>query len=120
MNNETLEIQPCELRFASESVLTCNAISTDGLIYKIYWQIKTTSPNKYSVRPNTGIIKPNATCDFKVTMSAHSVAPPNLKCTDKFLIQSIIVPFGTTEEGITSDMAELHGENSLSGRLQEV
>ncbi|GAV74854.1 LOW QUALITY PROTEIN: Motile_Sperm domain-containing protein, partial [Cephalotus follicularis] len=59
-------------------------------------QVKTTSPKKYCVRPNTGIIKPKATCDF--------TAPQDLECKDKFLIQSTVVPFGTTEEDITSDM----------------
>lgn len=27
-------------------------------------QVKTTSPKKYCVRPNTGTIKPRASCDF--------------------------------------------------------
>lgn len=31
---------------------------------KISWQVKTTSPKKYCVRPNTGIIKPKMTYDF--------------------------------------------------------
>ena len=29
-----------------------------------YWQVKTTSPKKYCVRPNLGIIKPKERCDF--------------------------------------------------------
>lgn len=29
-----------------------------------FWQVKTTSPKKYCVRPNVGIIKPKATFDF--------------------------------------------------------
>lgn len=32
-----------------------------------YCQVKTTSPKKYCVRPNIGIIKPKATCDFTGT-----------------------------------------------------
>ncbi|KAH7513274.1 hypothetical protein FEM48_Zijuj12G0182800 [Ziziphus jujuba var. spinosa] len=92
MGTELLEIQPSELQF------------TSYIIYKIHWQVKTTSPKKYCVRPNTGIIKPNATRDFTVTMQAQRVAPPDLQCKDKFLIQSIAVPFGTTDENITSDI----------------
>jgi hypothetical protein len=26
-------------------------------------QVKTTSPKKYSVRPNTGVVSPRSTCD---------------------------------------------------------
>ncbi|GAV68016.1 LOW QUALITY PROTEIN: Motile_Sperm domain-containing protein, partial [Cephalotus follicularis] len=70
----------------------------------IFCQVKTASPKKYCVRPNTGIIKPKATCDFTVTMQAQQVAPQDLECKDKFLIQSTVVPFGTTGEDITSDM----------------
>ncbi|GAV79735.1 LOW QUALITY PROTEIN: Motile_Sperm domain-containing protein, partial [Cephalotus follicularis] len=69
----------------------------------IFFQVKIASPKKYCVRPNTGIIKPKATCDFTVTMQAQQVAPQDLECKDKFLI-STVVPFGTTEEDITSDM----------------
>lgn len=45
-----------------------------------------------------------------VTMQAQRVAPPGLECKDKFLIQSIVVPFGATDEDITSDMVRIeHG-----------
>ncbi|KAK4586886.1 hypothetical protein RGQ29_023865 [Quercus rubra] len=44
------------------------------------------------------------TCDFTVTMQAQRAAPPDMQCKDKFLIQSTVVPFGSTEEDITSDM----------------
>ncbi|MBA0813257.1 hypothetical protein Gohar_027126 [Gossypium harknessii] len=36
-------------------------------------------------------------------MQAQRVAPPDLICKDKFLIQSTVIPFGTAEEDITSD-----------------
>jgi hypothetical protein len=42
-----------------------------------------------------------------VTMQAQRVAPPDRQCKDKFLIQSTVVPFGTTEEDITSDMVRI-------------
>ncbi|OIW00038.1 hypothetical protein TanjilG_26375 [Lupinus angustifolius] len=37
-------------------------------------------------------------------MQAQKIAPPDLNCKDKFLIQCTIVPFGATEDDITSDM----------------
>lgn len=41
---------------------------------------------------------------YTVTMQAQRAAPPDMQCKDKFLIQSTIIPFGSTEEDITSDM----------------
>lgn len=35
-----------------------------GCFWNSFGQIKTTSPKKYSVRPNTGLIQPESTCDF--------------------------------------------------------
>lgn len=37
-------------------------------------------------------------------MQAQRAAPPDMQCKDKFLIQSTVIPFGSTEEDITSDM----------------
>ncbi|BFG15189.1 hypothetical protein CerSpe_014630 [Prunus speciosa] len=122
MTTELLDVQPRELKFTFElkkqslcSIQLGNKSDhyvafKIGLVLnalqfgKIYAQVKTTSPKKYCVRPNAGIIKPKATCDFTVTMQAQRVAPPDLQCKDKFLILSTVIPFGTTEEEITSDM----------------
>nr|GMD87430.1 vesicle-associated protein 2-2-like [Ipomoea batatas] len=64
----------------------------------VAFKVKTTSPKKYCVRPNIGIIKPKATVEFRVTMQAQSAAPFDMQCKDKFLIQSTVVPFGKMEE----------------------
>lgn len=46
---------------------------------------------------------------YTVTMQAQRVAPPNMQCKDKFLIQSTVVPYGTTETDIRSDMVRISG-----------
>ncbi|KAL9670789.1 hypothetical protein QQ045_008347 [Rhodiola kirilowii] len=106
MGPELLEIHPQELTFvfelkkhSTDSVQLFN--SSDQYIA---FKVKTTSPKKYCVRPNIGIIKPKSTCDFAVTMQAQREAPPYMQCKDKFLVQSTIVPYGTKEEDITSEM----------------
>ncbi|GLT61063.1 hypothetical protein SLA2020_337980 [Shorea laevis] len=106
MATELLEIQPHVLKFTFEmkKQSTCSIQLGNNSNQYVAFKVKTTSPKKYCVRPNTGIIKPKATCDFTVTMQAQRVAPPDMQCKDKFLIQSTVVPFGTTEEDITSDM----------------
>lgn len=48
-----------------------------------------------------------------VTMQAQKVAPPDLQCKDKFLIQCTVIPFGTSEEDVTSDMVKVGGSLSV-------
>ncbi|CAD5183972.1 unnamed protein product [Musa acuminata subsp. malaccensis] len=97
-----VEIQPQELKFAFElkKQISCTVQlvnkSTDYVAYKV----KTTSPKRYCVRPNTGIILPRSTCDFTVTMQAPKEVPPDMQLKDKFLVQSTVVPYGTTDEDI--------------------
>ncbi|XP_021290209.1 vesicle-associated protein 2-2-like isoform X2 [Herrania umbratica] len=106
MAAELLEIHPQELKFTFElkKQSSCLIQLTNKTDQYVAFKVKTTSPKKYCVRPNTGIVKPKSTSDLAVTMQAQRVAPPDLMCKDKFLIQSTIVPFGTAEEDITSDM----------------
>ncbi|XP_022761207.1 vesicle-associated protein 2-2-like [Durio zibethinus] len=106
MTSELLEIHPQELRFTFElkKPSSCLIQLTNKTDQYVAFKVKTTSPKKYCVRPNTGIVKPKSASDFTVTMQAQRVAPPDLMCKDKFLIQSAVVPSGTSEEDITSNM----------------
>ncbi|KAL2339084.1 hypothetical protein Fmac_013530 [Flemingia macrophylla] len=106
MTTELLQIEPAELRFIFElkKQTSCFLQLANTTHHYIAFKVKTTSPKKYCVRPNIGIINPNQKCDFSVTMQAQRTAPPDMQCKDKFLIQSTVVPFGTTEDHITSDM----------------
>ncbi|XP_048127184.1 vesicle-associated protein 2-2-like isoform X1 [Rhodamnia argentea] len=70
----------------------------------VAFKVKTTSPKKYCVRPNAGIIAPKSACNFNVTMQAQRTAPADMICKDKFLIQGTVVPPGTADEDITSGM----------------
>ncbi|XP_076910227.1 vesicle-associated protein 3-1-like [Bidens hawaiensis] len=102
MNTELLEIQPHEIRiiFELEKQSSCSIRLVNKSDHHVAFKVKTTSSSKYCARPNTGVIKPNLICDFTVTMQAQKVAPPDLICNDKFLIQSTIVSNGTTEDHI--------------------
>jgi len=51
-----------------------------------------------------------------VTMQAQRIAPPDMQCKDKFLIQSTVAPFGATEEDITNDMVRLFCLWKIFGR----
>ncbi|KAH6818074.1 hypothetical protein C2S51_001677 [Perilla frutescens var. frutescens] len=64
----------------------------------VAFKVMTTSPEKYSVQPNIGIISPGSTCDVEVKMHAQKEAPPNMQCKDKFLIKSVVASPGDTVE----------------------
>ncbi|KAJ9700123.1 hypothetical protein PVL29_005787 [Vitis rotundifolia] len=103
---ELLEIQPRELKFTFElkKQSSCSIHLVNKSDQYLAFKVKTTSPKGYCVRPNTGVVKPKAECDVMVTMQAQRVAPPDMQCKDKFLIQSTVVPYSTTETDIRSDM----------------
>ncbi|TYH45715.1 hypothetical protein ES332_D11G284500v1 [Gossypium tomentosum] len=104
MNTQLLEIEPKELKFVFilKKQSSCSITLTNKTNQYVAFKVKTTSPKKYCVRPNVGIIMPKSACDFTVTMQAQREAPPDMICRDKFLIQSTVVPVGTTDEDITS------------------
>lgn len=104
MSTQLLDIQPRELKFTFEpkKQSSCAIQLVNMSDQYVAFKVKTTSPKKYCVRPNTGIVKPKSKCDFTVTMQAQRSA--DLQCKDKFLVQSTVVPFGTTDNDITSGM----------------
>ncbi|XP_059280592.1 vesicle-associated protein 2-2-like [Lycium ferocissimum] len=105
-NTQLVEIQPRELEFPFEvkKQSSCAVHIANITDQYVAFKVKTTSPKKYCVRPNIGVIKPKSTYDFTVTMQAQRTAPSDMQCKDKFLIQCTVVPFGTSEEEIPSSM----------------
>lgn len=106
MNMPLLDIQPRTLRFAVQlkKQSSCDVQLTNTTHHYVAFKVKTTSPKKYCVRPNVGIVAPNSSCEFTVIMQAFKEPPSDMVCKDKFLIQSIVVPAGTTDEDITASM----------------
>ena len=41
---------------------------------------------------------------FSVTMQGPKEAPPDMQCKDKFLIQSVVAPDGTTSKDISAEL----------------
>lgn len=106
MGPELLEIQPRDLKFIFEvkKQSSCSVQLFNNSDQDVAFKVKTTSPKKYCVRPNIGVLKPKSICEFSVTMQAQRAAPPDMICKDKFLIQSTVVPPGTTDVDITPNM----------------
>lgn len=97
-----VEIRPRELRFLFEvkKQSSCSIHLVNKTDEYVAFKVKTTSPKRYCVRPNIGVILPRATCVFTVTMQAQKTAPPDLQIKDKFLVQTTAIPAGITDEGI--------------------
>ncbi|KAL2901850.1 Vesicle-associated protein 2-2 [Bienertia sinuspersici] len=106
-----LEIQPRELKFHVElnKQSRCTVSLSNRTDQFIAFKVKTTSPKKYCVRPNVGVIQPKGVHEFMVIMQAMKTAPADMTCKDKFLVQSTIVPEGTMEEHITSELFSKDG-----------
>uniref|UniRef100_A0A804NMY8 MSP domain-containing protein n=1 Tax=Zea mays TaxID=4577 RepID=A0A804NMY8_MAIZE len=103
---DLLRVDPLELRFPFElkKQISCSMQLSNHTDDYIAFKVKTTSPKKYSVRPNTGVVLPRSTCDVVVTMQAQREAPPDMQCKDKFLVQSVVAPAGITVKDVTGDM----------------
>ncbi|MED6200279.1 hypothetical protein PIB30_083515 [Stylosanthes scabra] len=101
-----LEIEPKELKFIFElkKQSSCSVQLTNMTNHYVAFKVKTTSPKKYSVRPNVGVLSPKASCEFIVTMQAQRAIPLDLECRDKFLIQSTMVSSETASEDVTSSL----------------
>ncbi|KAJ4844683.1 hypothetical protein Tsubulata_018303 [Turnera subulata] len=123
MATTLLDIHPLELKltFELKKQSSCSVQLINKSDHYVAFKVKTTSPTKYCVRPNLGVIMPKGTCDFTVIMQAQKVAPANLHCKDKFLVQSTTVALGTTEEDITSHMfSRQSGEHIEERKLRVI
>ncbi|KAG8084198.1 hypothetical protein GUJ93_ZPchr0010g8677 [Zizania palustris] len=101
-----VDVDPPELQFPFElgKQISCPLKITNRTGRTVAFKVKTTSPKKYCVRPNNGVVGPRSACVVVVTMQAQTMAPPDLQCKDKFLVQSVVVSDGLSAKDITSQM----------------
>ncbi|CAG8575287.1 2485_t:CDS:2, partial [Paraglomus brasilianum] len=70
----------------------------------VAFKVKTTAPKQYCVRPNSGRIDPGESVDVQVILQPMKEdPPPDFKCRDKFLVQSVPI----TPELETGSLQEL-------------
>ncbi|KAL2635133.1 hypothetical protein R1flu_006612 [Riccia fluitans] len=103
---ELLSIQPGELKFPFElkKQISCSLRLVNATNNYVAFKVKTTSPKKYCVRPNTGLVLPQSSSDVTVTMQAQKEAPPDMQCKDKFLVQSVIAPSGIAAKEVSQEL----------------
>ncbi|XP_066318999.1 vesicle-associated protein 1-2-like isoform X2 [Miscanthus floridulus] len=133
-SGELLGIDPIELRFPFElnKQISCTLQLTNKTDKQVAFKVKTTSPKKYCVRPNNGMVAARSKADVvgnlvrshnyhditgfiltsytnreslgSVTMQAQRDVPPDMQCKDKFLVQSAIVAKEIMPKEVTGDM----------------
>ncbi|XP_071722928.1 vesicle-associated protein 2-1-like [Rutidosis leptorrhynchoides] len=103
--NQLISIHPDELRFVFEleKQSYCDLKVANNTENHVAFKVKTTSPKKYFVRPNTGVIQPWDSCVIRVTLQAQREYPPDMQCKDKFLLQSAIVAPHTDVDELPQD-----------------
>ncbi|XP_045788388.1 vesicle-associated protein 2-1-like isoform X2 [Trifolium pratense] len=116
IGNSFITINPPELRFQFEleQQTFCDLKVSNKTEYFVAFKVKTTSPKKYFVRPNTGVIHPWDSCIIRVTLQAQQEYPPNMQCKDKFLIQTTTLDSNTDVDDLPPDTF-----NKDSGKLTE-
>lgn len=92
-DSQLISVTPDELKFQFElgKQSYCDLKVSNDRDQFVAFKVKTTSPKKYFVRPNTGVIQPRDSCFIRVTLQAQREYPPDMQCKDKFLLQSTIV-----------------------------
>ncbi|KAJ4955115.1 hypothetical protein NE237_011898 [Protea cynaroides] len=110
-----ISVHPEELRFQFEleKQNCCDLKIVNNTEHHVAFKVKTTSPKKYFVRPNTGVIQPWDSSVITVTLQAQQQYPPDMQCKDKFLLQSTIVPPITDVDEIPADAFNKDGEKIL-------
>ncbi|CAN6293004.1 unnamed protein product [Urochloa humidicola] len=110
---DLLDVDPLELQFpfVLDKQISCPLRVANRTYRTVAFKVKTTSPRKYCVRPNSGVVPPRSSCTVVVTMQAQKVVPPDLQCKDKFLVQGVVVSDGLSVKDITSQMFVKEGGN---------
>ncbi|KAH7659271.1 Vesicle-associated membrane-protein-associated protein [Dioscorea alata] len=91
---QLISVYPEELSFEFElgKPAYCDLKVVNNTEHHVAFKVKTTSPRKYFVRPNTSVVQPWDACTITVTLQAQKEYPPDMRCNDKFLLQSTKVP----------------------------
>ncbi|XP_039002300.1 vesicle-associated protein 2-1-like isoform X2 [Hibiscus syriacus] len=104
-NNQLITVQPNGLKFVFEleKPSVCDLKVVNNTEHHVAFKVKTTSPKKYFVRPNTGVVQPLDSSVIRVTLQAQREYPPDMQCKDKFLLQSTVVPSNTDVDDLPAD-----------------
>ncbi|KAJ6791308.1 vesicle-associated protein 2-1 [Iris pallida] len=119
---QLISVHPEELtfEFELEKPSYCNLKVVNNTEHHVAFKVKTTSPRKYFVRPNTSVVQPWDSCTITVTLQAQKEYPPDMQCKDKFLLQSTKVPPSTDIDEIPQDTFNKDGDKVIEERKLRV
>lgn len=116
----SVELDPVELGFRRpfqhevSQTLRLKNTHQDPIAFKV----KTTAPKQYCVRPNSGRIEPGEDVEVQILLQAMKEdPPPDAKCRDKFLVQSVLVTADKEFTNVGSLWA--HIEQTSKSSIQE-
>ncbi|XP_077244840.1 vesicle-associated protein 2-1-like [Tasmannia lanceolata] len=114
-SGQLISYYPEELTFQVElgKQCYCDLKVVNNTEHHVAFKVKTTSPKKYFVRPNTGILQPSDSCVVTVTLQAQLDYPPDMQCKDKFLLQSTKVPPSTDIDEIPQEIFSKDGDRII-------
>ncbi|XP_072962747.1 vesicle-associated protein 2-1 isoform X2 [Typha angustifolia] len=112
---QLISVYPEELTFEIEleKASYCNLKVVNNTEHHVAFKVKTTSPRKYFVRPNTGVVQPWDSSTVIVTLQAQKEYPPDMQCKDKFLLQSTKVPPSIDIDEVPSDAFNKDGDKVI-------
>ncbi|XP_058222144.1 vesicle-associated protein 2-1-like [Rhododendron vialii] len=119
---ELISVHPEELtfQFELEKQSYCDLKVANKTEHHVAFKVKTTSPKKYFVRPNSGVIQPWDSSVIRVTLQAQREYPPDMECKDKFLLQSVIVPPQTEIDELQQDTFNRESGKTIEERKLRV
>ncbi|KAF2864024.1 peptidase M24A, methionine aminopeptidase [Piedraia hortae CBS 480.64] len=84
----------------------------------VAFKVKTTAPKQYCVRPNAGRIEIGQSVEVQVLLQAmREDPPPDARCRDKFLVQSVAIPPDTNTSNVSQIWSAV--ESHSKGSIQE-
>ncbi|XP_073000997.1 vesicle-associated protein 2-1 isoform X2 [Typha latifolia] len=112
---QLISVYPEELTFEIEleKASYCNLKVVNNTEHHVAFKVKTTSPRKYFVRPNTSVVQPWDSSTVIVTLQAQKEYPPGMQCKDKFLLQSTKVPPSVDIDEVPSDAFNKDGDKII-------
>ncbi|KAF2279676.1 MSP domain-containing protein [Westerdykella ornata] len=113
----SVELEPPELGFKRpfqqevSQILRLRNPHSDPVAFKV----KTTAPKQYCVRPNSGRIEPGQDVEVKILLQAMKEdPPPDAKCRDKFLVQSVLITADKEFTNVASLWSHIEQTNKQS------
>lgn len=113
--SQLISADPEELQFQFEleKQSFCDLKVANTTAHHVAFKVKTTSPKKFFVRPNTGVLQPWDSCMIRVTLQAQREYPPDMQSKDKFLLQSTKVPSNIDVDELSPDTFNKEGGKTI-------